>query len=108
MQRDDDILSPDAAWIFATVFLTSRSALQYNMQNHVPSPEMQTVLDELVNAGKLVREMNMDDMPAHGEAVRYRVADGSDHSSYRSDYSLGWLKQPNPPIRLFIPKEAKA
>lgn len=107
MQRDDDILSPAAAWIFATTFPTAGSALMYQMQNHVPSPEMQAVLDELVNAGKLIREMNMDDMPAHGEAVRYVVAPDSDHSTYRSDYSLGWLKEPSLPIRLYIPKEPK-
>lgn len=106
MTQREDKLSPTAAYVFGSMFGYT-AVLMYSMQEHVPSPEMQAVLDELVEAGQLIRETNMDDMPAHGEAVRYRRAPDSDIQRYRSDHSLGWLKKPETPIRVYIPKELR-
>lgn len=80
------------------------NVLTYGMQESVPSPEFQAVLDELVNDGKLVRETNTDDMPAHGEAVRYRVAPNVDLSVFRKIAATAMTMGTMPDLRIFIPK----
>lgn len=99
----DDTLSHTASVLLGSMFCYG-NVLTYHMQESVPSPEMQAVLDELVGAGKLVRETGMDDMPAHGESVRYRVAANVDQAYYRRICGQALDDNTMPNLRVFIPK----
>lgn len=61
-------------------------AMIYEMVDCIPSPEMQAALDELVQAGHVIR-----DTP-YGQAVRYTRVDDEVWKTCRSDCSLGWLR----------------
>lgn len=77
--------------------------LTYHMIESEPSPEMQEGLDELVNAGLVLREQGLPDMTA--KAVRYRAAPDIDVMPYRK---LAWDRieaGDAPIIRVFVKKE---
>lgn len=77
--------------------------LTYHMIESEPSPEMQEGLDELVNAGLVLREQGLPDMTA--KAVRYRAAPGVDVMPYRK---MAWAQieaGSAPSIRVFVKKE---
>jgi hypothetical protein len=78
------------------------------MLESVPSPEMQQALDELVSSGILLREKGLDDMPSHGRAVRYRVADGIDLTPFRREAAQSILDGTAPSIRVFIKRGAQS
>ena len=47
------------------------AVLTYGMAENVPSPEISKALNELIDAGLILQEINSDDMPRG--ALRYRV-----------------------------------
>lgn len=94
-------LSENAGLVLGSTFGWG-AVLTYHMIDSVPSPEMQEALDELVEAGKLVREQGLDDMPAHGKSVRYRVADSVDLTLYRQQATKRFFDGDAPSIRVFI------
>lgn len=96
-------LSSNARHVLGAVFGWN-SVLMYHNIESVPSPEMQEILDELVAAGMLKAEVGMDDMPAHGQAVRYRVSEGVDLDSYRREAGKGVFDGSAPSIRVAIKK----
>jgi hypothetical protein len=102
----DDTLSETATLVLGSTFGWG-AILTFHMQESVPSPEMQAALDELVQAGKMVREMGLDDMPAHGQAVRYRVAPDIDLDAYRRIAAKRFFDGDVPSIRVYIPKEPR-
>jgi hypothetical protein len=61
-------------------------AMIYEMVDCVPSPEMQAALDELVQAGHIIR-----DNP-YAAAVRYTRVDDDMWRTCQSDVSLGWVR----------------
>jgi hypothetical protein len=77
-----------------------RQVLTYHMLEYEPSPEMQEGLDELVEAGLVVKEQGLPDMTREG--VRYRAALDVDLMPYRK---LAWGKINDgtaPVIRVFV------
>jgi hypothetical protein len=95
-------LSENASIVLGSTFGWG-SVVTYHMLEYKPSPEMQEALDELVEAGKLVREQGLDDMPQHGKAVRYRVADGVDLTAHRQQAAQSIFGGGGPSIRVMVP-----
>jgi hypothetical protein len=97
-------LSKEARCVLGSVFGFG-AVVTYHMQEYVPSPEIQVALDELVAAGMISREQGLDDMPAHGEAVRYRVAEGVDLMPYRQEQFELLTEGTAPSIRIFVKRD---
>lgn len=96
-------LSTEARTVLGSVFGWG-AVLTYHMIDSVPSPEMQAALDELFEAGIVVREVGSDDMPSHGKAVRYRLYPGFDVEPYRREAAQSIFDNKAPSIRVFMPR----
>lgn len=95
-------LSLNARTVLGSVLGMMKTTLQYRMVESVPSPEMQTALDELVSAGIVIRETGKDDQPVG--AVRYSVKEGFDVSEFRAEAFNRLADGTAPIIRVFIKK----
>ncbi len=95
-------LSDQARIVLGSVFGWG-AVLTYHMVESVPSPEMDAALEELVQAGKITRETGLPDISR--KAVRYRVADGVDLSTFRQEALDRFVSGEEPRIRVFIKKD---
>lgn len=95
-------LSLSARTVLGSVLGMSKSKLQYRMIENVPSPEMQSALDELVAAGIVVCETGKEDQPIG--AVRYFVKEGFDLSEFRAEAFARLADGTAPTIRVFVKK----
>lgn len=96
-------LSLNARTIAGSMFSFSPGAsLRYAMRESIPSPEMQTALDELVAAGLVLR----DDEP--GGAVRYTASREADFKEFRKEAALSVLDGTSPSIRVFVKRSSIA
>jgi len=94
-------LSDKARIVLGSVFGWG-AVFTYHMVESIPSPEMDAALEELVQAGKVTREIGLPDMTR--DAVRYRVADGVDLSPFRKEAFDRLAIGEEPRIRVFIKK----
>lgn len=94
-------LSTAARTVLGSVFGWNAIVTYHNIES-VPSPEMQEAIDELLAAGLIDRTTTDIDLPAHGKAVRYRVANGVDLDPYRREASQRFLDGTAPSIRVFV------
>jgi hypothetical protein len=99
----DILLSKEARQVLGGCFGFGQ-VLTYHMIESIPSPEMQSALDELVLAGMLKREEGLPDMTQ--KAVRYRAAEGIDMMPFKREVWDNLDKEDCPKIRVYIPKPA--
>lgn len=95
-------LSENAKIVAGSTFGFSPGAsLRYQMVESVPSPEMQSALDELVAAGIVLR----DDEP-HGP-IKYTASRDVDFTEYRTLAAARIFAGTAPSIRVFVKKEPR-
>jgi hypothetical protein len=93
-------LSENARIVAGSTFSMSRGAtIRYQMVESVPSSEMQEALDELVEAGIVLREDE-----EHGP-VRYTASADYDFTEARRYAFERTMKGDAPSIRIYIPKK---
>ena len=102
MQKELQV-SPLARHVLGSMFGWNQVLTFHNVEN-VPSPEMRAVLYELVASGALVREVGLPDMPSHGQAERFRLAQGFDVASFRNEAAKAAFGDKVPSVRLFVRK----